>query len=49
MKTVLEKFDHSPLWIRLGVLSFLFGILNKAVNYKQLTQQTTAHKFINPW
>ena len=27
MKTVLEKFDHSPLWIRLGVLSFLFGIL----------------------
>ena len=21
MKTVLEKFDHSPLWIRLGVLS----------------------------
>ena len=27
MKTVLEKFDHSPLWIRLGVLSILFGIL----------------------
>lgn len=27
MKTVLEKFDHSPLWIRLGVLLILFGIL----------------------
>lgn len=27
MKTVLEKFDHSPLWIRLGVLLVLFGIL----------------------
>lgn len=27
MKTVLERFDHSPLWIRLGVLSILFGVL----------------------
>lgn len=27
MKKVLERFDHSPLWIRLGVLSILFGIL----------------------
>ena len=27
MKTVLEKFDHSPLWIGEGVLSILLGIL----------------------
>ena len=41
MKTVLEKFDHSPLWIRLGVLSILFGILITGMVFVQGQSDST--------
>ena len=43
MKTVLEKFDHSPLWIRLGVLAFLFGILITGMILVQSQSKSQTH------